>query len=204
MKRAMMAMCVFAALCVMSITAQGAQTFKNYAVEFKAHPAKGELRAVTDGQGCNKGQGNQLKKKGCVRFAEDEFGLITFQVGAQPQARTCANSGTHWVISKIELSGQGYQLSGGVISNKGIFDDHLPLDDWLKNAFPQVDPLTGVLYEADPPNTGVTHVTSLNLNNNANTDPRDIWYRVSVASCAEGSDVVLVTDPRFENDGTSH
>jgi hypothetical protein len=204
MKRATLAMCLLVVACVMSTTAQGARNFKEYSVTFKAQPSKGELSADTDGQGCAKGPGNQLKKKGCIRFEVDDFGLITFQVGSQPKPRTCANPGTQWVISKIELSDRGYQLAGGEISNKGIFEDHLPLGSWVKESFPEMTEATGYLYEADPPNTGLTHVTRLNLNDNPDDEPKDIWYRVSVASCEEGSDVVLVTDPRFENDGTSN
>jgi hypothetical protein len=197
----MMATSLFTIFCMASTAALGAQTFRQYEVEFKAHPTKGELRAMTDGQGCNKGQGNQQKKKGCVRFEEDDFGLITFSLGKQ--LRTCSDASTKWVISKVELTGKGYKLDGGALSNKGIFEDHTPLEDWMKGAFPQVDQATGVLYEADPPSNGSTRVTSLNLNNNDPDDgTKDIWYRVSVASCEEGSDVVLVTDPRFENDGS--
>jgi hypothetical protein len=199
MKRVTMAICMFAALCVMSTSALGAQKFKNYEVGFKALPNKGELRADTDGQNCDRGQGNDQKKMGCVRFEEDDFGLITFHT--KPQVKTCADPGTNWVISKVELTSKGYELSGGVLSNKGIFKDYLPLVDWLAAAFPQVDQATGVLYEADPPKTGLTRVTRLNLNNNATADPKDIWYRVSVASCKKDSDVVLVSDPRFENEG---
>lgn len=205
MRQVTLILCVFVAVCAMSSTsAQAAKKFKEYSIVFKAQPSKGVLHADTDGQGCAKGPGNQQKKKGCVRFEVDDFGLITFQVGSQPHAGTCANSGTKWVISKIELSDKGYELPGGGISNKGIFDDHLPLESWVKASFPEMDEATGFLYQADPPNTGLTHVTRLNLNDNSKDDPKNIWYRVSVASCEEDSDVVLVTDPRFENDGSTH
>lgn len=197
MNRAVTTIRMFAALCVMSSAALGAQTFKEYEVEFKVHPNKGEIRAVTNGQGCTKGQGNETKKKGCIKFAEDDFGLVTFSLGAQ--SKTCAHPGTKWVISMVELTGKGYKLDGGVLSNKGIFEDQLPLADWIKASFPQVDQATGILYAAYPPYNGATRVTSLNLNNN--TDPEDIWYRVTVAECGEDTDVVLVTDPRFENEG---
>jgi len=197
MKQVTIAKSVLMAFCLLSITAQGDQVFKEYEVEFNVHPTKGEIRAVTNGQGCSKGQGNQTKKKGCIKFEEDDFGLITFSLGTQ--LKTCAHPGTKWVISMVELTGKGYKLDGGVLSNKGVFEDYLPLADWMKVAFPQVDQTTGVLYAAYPPYNGATRVTSLNLNNN--TDPEDIWYRVSVASCEEGSDIVLVTDPRFENEG---
>ena len=64
---------------------------------------------------------------------------------------------------------------------------------------------TGELYKVTNPKDGVSRVTSLNLNNNVITTPptpsKDIWYQVTVAECKDGSDVVLVSDPRFENDG---
>jgi hypothetical protein len=202
MQRAVTATCLFTFFCLVSTSVLGAQTFKEYEVEFKAHPQKGELRAVTNGQGCTRGQGNEQKKKGCVKFEENDFGLITFSLGNQ--LRTCTDESTKWVISKVELSDKGYKLDGGAISNKGIFEEQPALGDWMKAAFPQLDEDTGVLYEADPPKNGSTRVTSLNLNNNASDDPKDIWYRVSIASCEADSDVVLVTDPRFENDGSTN
>ena len=203
--RAITGICVMLATCVISTSAYAAKTYKGYKIEFKPQPSKGMLHVDTDGQGCQKGPGNQQKKKGCIRFEEDDFGLITFQLGSQPNVKSCGVPGTKWVISKIELTAKGYQLNTGSISNKGIFEDHLPLPDWMKYAFPQVDQDTGVWYEASPGNTGPTQVQLLNLNNNDPGDgTKDIWYRVTVASCEDGSDAVLVTDPRFENDGGSN
>lgn len=202
MNRVIVPMSVFATFCLLSAGAMAKQTFNQYEVVFKPQPGKGEVNVVTDGYNCKKGNGNQAEKKGCINFAEDYFGLITFRVGNSP--RTCAISGTQWVISKIELSDKGYLLNDGTISNKGIFagEDVAP---WVKSAFPQITGAAGVLYEADPPKTGATHVTTLNLNNNAAAEgAKDIWYRVSIASCKDDSDVVLVTDPRFENEGTKN
>jgi len=214
MKRTMMVICIFAALCVMSTVAQGAQTFKSYGVKFNVNPGKGVLYPAQNGKGCGRGfpsgtsPANQGTKMGCVRFDTDDFGLITFHLGPKVDTpvATCSNHGTQWVISMIELSGKGYRLEGGELSNKGEFEGYLPLPDWLKEAFPQVKEDTGILYEAVPPNTGLTHVTRLNLNNKPDTatdpgPPKDIWYRVTAVSCKPGNDAVLVTDPRFENQG---
>ena len=200
MKRVMTAIFTFVALFVISTAAQGAQKFETYEVEFKVHPNKGELRAVSLGQNCDRGKGNDNKKKGCVKFGVDDFGLITIHLGTS-KIKTCAQPSTRWVISMIELSSKGYRLDSGELSNKGEFEDYLPLDNGLKEAFPQVDQASGVLYEAESPKNGATRVTVLNLNNNDKTTPKDIWYRVSVADCNADTDVVLVTDPRWENEG---
>jgi len=211
MKRTIMVICLFAALCVVSIAAQGAQKYKPYEVGFTVIPGKGELKPAK-GKDCErgfpagKGPNSQDTKKGCVRFEKDDFGLITFHLGPHSEVATCASAGTPWVISMIELSAKGYKLQTNELSNKGDFDDYLPLPDWLKEAFPQVKKATGILYEADPPNTGLTRVTRLNLNNKPDvaTDPgppKDIWYRVTAVSCKPGSEAVVVTDPRFENEG---
>lgn len=197
MKRVTIAMCVFAVLCVMSTAAQGAQTFESYEIKFQPKPGKGELEVTSGDKNCAKGVG---ARKGCVNFEEDDFGLITFSI--HNQVRYCTDSGTQWVISKIELSPEGYYLAGGTISDKGIFPSLSTMPPWLKSAFPQVND-NGVLYKVANPQDGSTQVTAINLNNNDPDDgTKDIWYRVEVTKC--GSDEVLVSDPRFENEGTKN
>lgn len=208
MNRAMMVTGVFAVFCLLSAGAMAAQTFEEYAIEFKAHANKGELGVVTKGNDCKKGKGSQEDKMGCIRFPVDVFGLITFYLGDKDKPKTCETN-AKWVISKVELSHEGYLVVDdstnpptAVVSNKGIFNGSLP--EWLFEAFPQVNKDSGVLYEAIPPKNGVSRVIALNLNNNPETDQKDIWYRITVAECKEDSDVVLATDPRFENEGTKN
>jgi hypothetical protein len=187
----------------MSTAALAAKTYKSYEVKFQAFANQGELRAQSVGNGCLKGKGDENDKMGCIRFSVDDFGLITFYLGNKDKPKTC-DTNAQWVISKVELSDEGYLVDDSgtaVVSNKGIFDGDLP--DWLAEAFPQVNKTTGVLYEAKPAKDGVSRVVALNLNNNAKTDPKDIWYQVTVAECKDDSDVVLISDPRFENEGSN-
>ena len=204
MKRAMIVVGIFVTLCLMSAIAEAAVPFKHWVVDLDVNQNKGEITAtVVDGD-CKKGKG----KKGCIRFEIDHIGLITFSTDKKTQI--CSDNYKKWVISKVELSDKGYLLPAEspsttpTISDKGIFEDSPNLPDWLEDAFPQLVKSTGVLYEASADLDGVTQVTRLNLNNNnATLGAKDIWYRVTVAKCGTEPVEVMVTDPRFENDGTT-
>ena len=220
MKRPLTVISIFAVLCVMSTAALGAQTtelktvalaqtteLKKFTVKFDIDAKNGVVTTKSDNKGCLKGKG---KKAGCIRFLVGTIGLINFSLdnGNQGVMYCSEETKPKWVISKVELSDQGYLVTAEdpddppVVSDKGIFGGNLP--DWLKNSFPQVNQNTGILYEVPTPQMGMTQVTGLNLNNNnATLGVEDIWYRVTVASCNADSDVVLlVSDPRFENDGS--
>lgn len=194
MKRTKMVIYTFTVCWMMSSLALAhAPDFNAYEVTFNPNPSKGELVASSNNMGCTKGQG---QKKGCVNFPKDTLGLITFSVANK--LKQCSDPGTKWVITRVELSHSGLLLPDGTtLSEKGIFGGNLP--SWLEDAFPQVNPTTGILYEVSDKLDGVTRVTSLNLNNN--TGAKDIWYQVTVSNCDADSDVVLVSDPRFENEG---
>ena len=207
-RRAMTTVSLLMILCLMSAVAQ-AVSFNEYEVQFEVKANKGEVAVKSNNKNCNKGQG---QKKGCIRFPENSIGLIKFYIGNKNHSNTCSDPNTKWVISRVELSDQGYLVvdktdsSKTTVSDKGIFEDsNLPLDQWLKDSFPQLDKATGYLYDAPTPLQGVTQVTSLNLNNNLPADGvKDIWYRVSVTRCgSDPADVeTLTSDPRFENDGS--
>ena len=168
--------------------------FKAFEVDFKPNKNQGILTTDKVNQGCNNGQG---LKKGCIKFPLDSIGAITFAL--RNKVNNCNDSGTQWVITKIELSHQGFDLPGGTISDKGIFEGNLP--PWLVDSFPAFEgDDDGILFEAsDPQADGLTRVTTLNLNSNTG-GVQNIWYRVSVSSCGDDP-VVLVSDPRLENGG---
>lgn len=185
-----------ASLLISSAALAHTPTFNAFEVNLKANPGQGTLTSDSPNKGCTKGQG---QKKGCVNFPLDSIGTITFALGNS--VKQCSDNGTNWVITKVELTHQGLLIptsTGTVLSDKGIFSGSLP--NWLESSFPEVDQQSGFLYEVTDKEDGVTRVTSLNLNNNTG-GAKDIWYRVSVANCK--SDVVLISDPRLENEGTN-
>jgi len=193
MKRTMMVICIFAGLWVMSSIALAHDqnpSFASYTVKFNPNKQKGELEAVSINDKCTKGKGDRL---GCVNFPLNSIGLVTFSV--DNKVKQCGDPGAKWVITKIELTDKGFIFPDNEISDKGIFND--AVDSWLIAAFPQYDDQDNVLYEVDNKDNGVTQVTRLNLNNNSGI--QNIWYRITVADC--DSDLILVTDPRFENQG---
>jgi len=198
MKRAVTIAGLFVILCLVSAIAQAAVPFKHWVIDLDVKQNQGEIIVtVTDGD-CKKGKGD---KKGCIRFATNHIGLITF--ATDKKAQTCSDGYKKWVITKIELTDKGLVYTDGKVSEKGVFEDNPSLPDWLEDAFPQLVKSTGVLYEASAELDGVTQVTSLNLNNNDTTlGVKDIWYRVSVAKCGTNPVEFMVTDPRFENDGS--
>lgn len=173
-------------------------------IEFTVNPGQGVLMPFTGSQGCTRGQG---ERKGCVRFAADTLGQIKFSLKGNPATNKCSDPGTQYVITKIELSHEGYLLAGSptpVISEKGIFnpDAAWQIPSWLQDAFPGVD-AKGVVYSASKDDAS-NQATIINLNNQPNKgggNEKDIWYRISVTDCNDGS--VLRSDPRLENDGTT-
>lgn len=174
-------------------------------VEFSVKPGQGVLMPHSQSQGCSRGQG---ERKGCVKFATDTIGQITFSLLGNPATHKCSDPGTKYVITKIELSHEGYLVAAKpspVISEKGIFDPDpaWQIPGWLQDAFPGISS-KGVAYSASKEDAS-NQATIINLNNQPNAkggNEKDIWYRVSVTDCNDGS--VLRSDPRFENDGTTN
>ena len=198
MKRAVTIVGLFVILCLVSAIAQAAVPFKHWIIDLDVKQNKGEIIATVIDGDCKKGKGD---KKGCVRFEKNHIGLITF--ATHQKAQSCSDNSNRWVISKIELTDIGLVYTDGKVSDKGVFEDNPNLPGWLEDAFPQLVKSTGVLYEASTELDGVTQVTSLNLNNNdATLGVKDIWYRVTIAKCGTNPVEVMVTDPRFENDGS--
>jgi hypothetical protein len=142
----------------------------------------------------NKQKCETSDNKGCMQFPEDKIGLIKFYLdGSKFKNKGCDKDKE--VITKIELTTTG-------IDDKGTFGN--PLDPWIRNdAFPGVNLLTGIVYEALPAN-GRTQVFLANMNSNdASDDPKIFWYRVTVSACPEESGGPWVTDPRGVNKGTN-
>jgi len=128
---------------------------------------------------------------GCVQFDKNFLGTITFRIQNGPKDTTCSGvPKPQWVITEVELTAD--ETAPG--SGKGDFTK--PIPDWLKDAFPQTNSLTGVAYE-----TNITYGTSsaviIDLNNN--TGEKVAHYKVTAKDC-EGSQT-LVTDPMVINKG---
>jgi hypothetical protein len=175
-------------------------------VEFIVNPGKFEVIPHSGSKGCSRGKGK--KSKGCVKFPLNTYGEITFKLLGAAATKTCSDPGAQYVITRVELSHQGYLLAGEAgpfISDKGIFGGGDPgwvVPDWLKEAFPGTDD-HGVVYSASK-DAASGQVTIANQNNGSGDDPKDVWYRVSVTDCDDDAAVpVLTTDPRLENDGTT-
>jgi hypothetical protein len=175
-------------------------------VEFSVNPGKAKLMPHSGSKGCSRGKGK--KSKGCVKFPLNTKGEITFKLMGSAATKTCADPGAQYVITKVELSHQGYLLdegSGPFISDKGIFGSEDPgwaVPTWLQDAFPGTND-KGVVYSASKDEAS-GQVTIANENNGGDDDPKDVWYRVSVTDCDDDAAVpVLSTDPRLENDGTT-
>ena len=174
-------------------------------VGLKVNPGKGEVRADEGNQGCQRGKSPAAERKGCVRFETDKIGTLTVTLKHGPntgEAEGCSDPGVGWVITKIELTHEGYSLSSGsstVPSEKGIFGASVP--PWLKQAFPGTAD-NGVVYSAAP-EIATDSASIVNLNNHdASGGSKDVWYRVTVTSCKDYG-ISLQSDPRIENDGTT-
>jgi hypothetical protein len=179
----------------------------DHEIEFSVNPGKFELVPHSGSKGCSRGKGKQ--SKGCVKFPLNTEGTITFKLLGAAATNTCADKGAKYVITKVELSHQGYLLegeAGPIISDKGIFADDDPawsMPPWLDEAFEFINKDAGVVYLASKDEAS-GQVTIDNKNNSSGDDPKNVWYRVSVTDCDDDAAVpVLSTDPRLENDGTT-
>ena len=160
----------------------------------------GNLKAAKDNQ-CKKG-----KHEGCLLFDHDTLGYIVFHLpGSKNKIKYCPDA--EYVITKIEVTA----TAAGVGNNdsKGDFTGPFPLTGWLvDNAFPAVNPTTGIIYEATwDVARSQEWVTNLNDHDNSKEDidvTNSFWYRITVTACAkndEGTHTTWVSDPRGDNEG---
>ena len=152
---------------------------------------------------------NQCRKKkhaGCLFFQRGTLVHIAFRLpGPKDQDMHCPDAKN--VITKIEVTATA--ADEGPNDSKGDFTGPFPLKGWLvDNAFPTVNPDTGIIYEASR-NVARTQVFVTNFNDHDNSinDPdviNSFWYRVTVTACAknkDGTDRTWVSDPRGDNEG---
>jgi hypothetical protein len=131
-------------------------------------------------------------KPGCVQFDKNTLGTITFRIQNGPKDTNCNTPPKpQWVITKVELTADELPPAG---SGKGDYSKPIPA--WLSDAFPQINSLTGVVYEASL-NFGTSSAVIVDLNNNEGE--KIIYYKVTATSCLGGN--VLVTDPMVRNEG---
>ncbi len=154
----------------------------------------GNINVISNNNGCVRGAGARM---GCVNFATDELGTITFKLQGAPGPKSCSPGGA--VITKIRLT----DTDAGVgPSEEGDFTtSSFPLPVAIRDGgFPELDIADGVVYEAASLDVGLNEITISNINHNdAALGVVDIWYEVTVSRCSDGK--IWVVDPRLENEG---
>jgi hypothetical protein len=164
----------------------------------------GVIFVETPGNKCKKG----TDKKGCIYFAADEEGSITFTIKGEPgDARSCSAPSTKEVISKIELTDTDKTPGGPEPTEKGDFSidraTHPMPAKYKDDGFPQLDIHTGIVFEENNHSAvGRTKVKLENLNKSNVPNPQglNIWYKVTLTTCDTPHEY-WVTDPRIENGG---
>lgn len=158
----------------------------------------GTININSGNNGCINGAG---AKKGCVRFAQDELGTLTFKLHGAPGPKSCGAPGAPNVITKIRLTDT--DAGGGAVpSAKGDFTaGRYPLPIALKDeGFPELTIANGVVYKATALEFGLNEITISNINgHDASLGTVNFWYEVTVSRCSDGA--VWATDPRGENEG---
>lgn len=183
------------------VASQAFGVVKDYEILLTPQGASGTLGVhLAFGQSC---AGNP--HDGCMNFATDTVGVISFRVRGNPNGLTCTNPSApskvaKQVITKIELTDKPSGGSG--TSPKGDFSGGLA-DTWLKKfAFPQVVQGTGVLYDVSY-NNGLARMTLVNLNSHPEqSGSKPFWYKVTVTDCADPINT-WATDPRGDNKGSN-
>ena len=166
----------------------------------------GNLKVKPEFADKNYNQCKKNKHSGCLLFQRDTLVHIAFRlIGPRDQVKYCPDAKK--VITKIEVTATA--ANKGLNDSKGDFSGPFPLTGWLvDNAFPAVNPDTGIIHEAswDVAQTQVV-VTNLNDHDNRTADPdvvNKFWYRITVTACAENKDgthSTWVSDPRGDNEG---
>jgi len=159
---------------------------------------------VTPGQGANAaGRGN-----GYVGFGVNQAGWTTFMIINESPFASCSGSSrgnqkaADWVITRIEVSDSGSMVTdsraGGPKLKGDDFGTSVP--EWVWISFSDVDPNTGLLFEADK-SVAPTFVNVYNANAHSNEELGEklIYYRIQLTSCADGSS--KFADPAWGNDG---
>lgn len=167
-------------------------TTQNFALEspeiiLKAIPGQSELEPQ------NSSKCDSSAKKGCIQFDQATLGPITFTIQNGKKNATCLTSPEpQWIITKVQLTAAELQSTG-----KGDFSQ--PIPDWLGSAFPQLNTLTGVVYEADA-SFATSSAVIIDLNNHPkNEGVKILYYKVTATNC-DGTKT-LVTDPTVRNKG---
>jgi hypothetical protein len=156
----------------------------------------GNIIIISDNNGCKKGAG---VRKGCVHFAQDEVGTLTFTLQGAPGPKSCG-PGAPNVITRIRLTDTDAS-NGTSPSEKGDFTSSYPLPEEIRDeAFPELTIADGVVYEASSLEFGLNEITISNINgHDASLGTVNFWYEVTVSRCSDGA--VWATDPRGENEG---
>jgi len=167
-----------------------------YSVQLVPQGASGGALLVTNGNKCKHGEHD-----GCLLFEEDEIGFIKFYLaGSRNKIKRCSDDTgeVKAVITKIELTASSDGDDPEAV--KGEFTGNLP--DWVKqDAFPDVDQVSGIVYEADWDKAS-TQAWLVNLNSHKAADGVfPFWYKVTASDCDEDSETTWVTDPRGDNEG---
>ena len=150
-----------------------------------------------------KGKCKKHNHLGCLLFGEKQRGKITFYLpGYKIKNDQCPQAKN--VITKIELT------TNEDTKKKGNFKIDPKLDDWVKMyAFEDVDPVTGIVYEAQW-DEAWAQTTLFNKNDHKHEiegeeNELSFWYRVTVTSCPKenhpSETETWVVDPRGDNEG---
>ncbi len=137
---------------------------------------------------------------GCVKFARENTGTITFVLAGSPEVQTCSDAGVQRVITKIEFTDK----VSGADPEKGDFYASAanPLPGVIKTqAITALDVDSGEAYSKPDHTQGETWVNLINVNGPGAVDSggKTLWWRVTISDCSDGK--IWMTDPRLVNGG---
>lgn len=138
--------------------------------------------------------------RGCVKFARENTGTITFVLAGSPEVQTCSDAGVQRVITKIEFTDK----VSGADPEKGDFYASAanPLPGVIKTqAITALDVDSGEAYSKPDHTQGETWVNLINVNGPGAVDSggKTLWWRVTISDCSDGK--IWMTDPRLVNGG---
>jgi uncharacterized protein YcfL len=164
----------------------------NYSVDMAAAKDAAKIEISTPAQGCGTdGKG----RNGCVEFGKNQVGTVELRLNAGTPGRTClTNPPADWVITKVELS-----ASGDPETDKGTFANRPP-PAWMVDAFPGVNPKSGVLYDQPDTSRASQSVAVIDLNNHRDGSVKIAYYQVTASSCGDRSKTIQI-DPAMINKG---
>jgi hypothetical protein len=161
-----------------------------YIVNMKAAKGATKIEITSDSQGCG-----LRGKKGCVECKKSKECTIELRLNLESGqvGQTCQSaSPPDWVITRVELSAKGDSTT-----QKGLFGDLGERPDWLKNAFPEMNPQDGTL---PIPVNPTQSIIFNDLNNHPNNDVKIAYYEVTASSCVATIKPIMV-DPAVQNKG---